>query len=100
MNDDGAAFEAAFAERGATALFATELRRAVRARVDAARFEHVLADRERAGAVRVVAKSAPDPHLADADLRIVALARDGADDAIEDAWRAWLGEFLRSHRCT
>jgi hypothetical protein len=100
MSDDGAIFHAAFAQRGAIALFATELRRAVRERIATEEFEATLAAHERAGVVRIVTKSAPDPHLADADLRIVALERDDADLAIEETWRAWLTEFLRAHRCT
>lgn len=46
-----------------------------------------------------------DPHLAEVDLRVVALIEEGTDGyaaalhEIDLAWNKWLGEFLANHRC-
>ncbi len=90
----------AFAGSGAGALFVTELQHATAASLDGPALATGLARLTEGGTLVMVTKTAPDPHLADADLRIVAPAGEGAIDAIEQTWRAWLREFLASHRCT
>ena len=90
----------AFARSEAEALFVTELQHATAASLDGTALATGLARLIERGTLVMVTKAAPDPHLADVDLRIVAPAGAGAIDAIEQTWRAWLREFLASHRCT
>lgn len=88
-----------FGRRAASALFVTELRAALGSAWDAGGIDAALGRLAASGALVVEAKSVPDPHLADADLRIAAPAGDGARAAIDALWRDWLREFLGSHRC-
>ncbi|MBO0689214.1 MAG: hypothetical protein J2P40_06560 [Candidatus Dormibacteraeota bacterium] len=64
---------------------------------------------EAEGQVLVQDHPAPDPHLEEADLRVVSAVAPGeprpdaearALDAGNTVWNAWLREFLASHRCT
>ena len=64
---------------------------------------------EAGGQVLVQHHPAPDPHLEEADLRVVSTVTPGeprtdaearALDAGNTVWNAWLREFLASHRCT
>jgi hypothetical protein len=68
--------------------------------------EAVLSTLEREGAVVTRAQSHADPHLASADLRMVApidaAAQDGvaaAQAQIEALWRSWLMAWLANHKC-
>jgi DNA-binding Lrp family transcriptional regulator len=103
-------------ERGPRrARFVTELAsRLRRADVTPELLRRRLDELEAAGRVVVREPPCPDPHLAGADLRIVALvgarAADGpgaaGDDplaaavgAIEAVWSGWLADYLANHRC-
>ena len=85
---------------GANALFATEVQAAIAPAIPPATFDVALAQLVCDRRVVVVTNAAPDPHLADVDLRIVAPATPAAAAAIEAAWRDFLREFLSSHRCS
>jgi len=98
---------AVFRRQRVPALFVSELAHALQARdgpaLDA-QLEHLTA----AGTILIADHGAPDPHLAETDLRIVApVAADrprpdaeaAAADAAESLWNTWLAGFLRSHRC-
>jgi hypothetical protein len=102
MNEQSAeqAVIRAFADRDAQALFVTELQFATAAVLTRSDLDAVLSRMAADGSLIVVQKPAPDPHLAGTDLRIVAPASARAAGVIEDTWRAWLREFLSSHRCT
>jgi hypothetical protein len=98
---------AVFERRSATALFVTELAHALPA-PERASLDAQLERLSGAGALIVTEHDAPDPHLAGADLRVVApLAPDGprveaeaaAAKAAESFWNKWLAGFLSSHRC-
>ena len=52
------------------------------------------------GEILIVTKPAPDVHLNDTDLRIAARITPDTSAAVEAAWRAFLREFLSSHRCS
>jgi hypothetical protein len=81
------------------ALFVTELA----ARVSSPELEPALAELESARSVVVSRFPAPDPHLEDLDLRIVALIPESGDAAAVEAsaslWADWLRQFLANHRC-
>ncbi len=73
----------------------------------AAEADRALAELEAEGAVMTRDNFCADPHLAGADLRVVALieSRDGDDAqlsairAVDEAWNKWLSEYLANHRC-
>jgi hypothetical protein len=78
-----------------------------RFRITAAETDRALTELESEGALMIRDNFCADPHLAGADLRVVALveSRDG-DDAqmsairvIDEAWNKWLSEYLANHRC-
>ena len=86
---------------GTPALFATEVRAALGPALAPAAFERALAELVARGRVVVVANAAPDPHLADVDLRIVAPAsRRCAGGDRSGVARLFLRDFLSSHRCS
>jgi hypothetical protein len=90
------------------ARFMTEVYAALeRFKIPAADTDRALAELEGRGAVMVRANFCADPHLAGADLRVVALveSRAGEDPqmsairAIDETWNKWLSEYLANHRC-
>jgi hypothetical protein len=96
-----------FERRNAGALFVTELQSGV-GPAASPEFDAALDRLARRGEIVIVTKSAPDPHLADVDLRIAAPVASGrprpeaessAVAATEAAWRDWLRDFLSTHRC-
>lgn len=96
-----------FERRNAGALFVTELQFGV-GPAEPSQFDAALERLAERGEIVIVTKSAPDPHLADADLRIAAPidagrprpeAESSALAATEAAWRDWLRDFLSTHRC-
>jgi hypothetical protein len=89
-----------FERRAVTALFVTEVQYGIVPQREPAEFAAALDRLAKRGDVVVVTKPAPDEHLADADLRIVALTSPGAGAAIEAAWHSWLRDFFSSHRCS
>ena len=98
-----------FERRGTSALFVSELQHGVGPAADPQRFSSALERLAARGDILIVAKPAPDPHLADADLRIAAAvasaepraaAESAAAAAAESAWSDWLRDFLSSHRCS
>ena len=62
---------------------------------------------EAEGAVMIRDHFCADPHLAGADLRLVALIENATGEdaqlsairAIDEAWNKWLNEYLANHRC-
>lgn len=90
------------------ARFAVELQAALeRSGVSAASIERALEELEAQGRVLVRAYHCADPHLADADLRVVGLVRPEAEHpqaaavaGTEAVWQRWLGDYLANHRCT
>jgi hypothetical protein len=89
-----------FERRAAAALFVTEVQYGIAPRREPAEFSAALARLVERGELIIVTKPAPDIHLADADLRIAARVAPNAEEAVETAWRAWLRDFLASHRCS
>jgi hypothetical protein len=89
-----------FERRGAAALFVTEVQYGIAPQRDPAEFSQALQHLIETGEIIIVTKPAPDVHLNDADLRIVARSAPDAGEAVEIAWRAFLREFLQSHRCS
>ena len=94
--------------RGQKALFATELLAGLRRfKLSKAEMDQLLAELEADGSVVVRDNFCADPHLAEVDLRVIALLEAGLGDQaytaalheIELAWNQWLGEFLANHRC-
>jgi len=90
------------------ARFVTELAAALgRSGIALGEIDRALAHLEAEGAVMVRDHFCADPHLADVDLRVVALvekaqgenAEPGAIRAIDETWNRWLGEYLANHRC-
>jgi hypothetical protein len=84
------------------------LRRLQRSEVSADAVEHELEALEAAGQVLVREQQCSDPHLVQADLRIVGLIQprdDGQDPLaraivdIDSIWQRWLMEYLAGHRC-
>lgn len=69
--------------------------------------DQALAELEAEGAVMIRDHFCADPHLADTDLRVLALVEssEGEDPqmsairAIDEAWNKWLNEYLANHRC-
>ena len=78
-----------------------------RCNMSAAETDRALAELEAEGAVLTRDNFCADPHLAGADLRVVALVESrSGDDAqlsairvIDEAWNKWLSEYLANHRC-
>jgi hypothetical protein len=89
-----------FERRSVAALFVTEVQYGIAPQREAAEFAAALDALAKRGDVVIVTKPAPDVHLAEADLRIVALAAPNAEVAIEAAWQSWLRDFFASHRCS
>jgi hypothetical protein len=89
-----------FERRAATAMFVTEVQYGIAPQRDPDEFAAALQHLVQRGVVIIVSKPAPDVHLADADLRIVARTTPDASEAVEAAWRDFLREFLSSHRCS
>ena len=94
--------------RGKKALFATELLAGLRRfNVEKAEMDQALAELEAQGAVVVRDNFCADPHLAEVDLRVIALLEPARGDdshvaalhEIDLAWNKWLGEYLANHRC-
>jgi len=94
--------------RGKKALFATELLAGLRRfKLGKEELDQALAELEADGAVVVRDNFCADPHLAEVDLRVIALLEPGLGDQahavalheIDLAWNRWLGEFLANHRC-
>ncbi len=90
------------------ARFMTEVYAALeRFKIGAAETDRALAELEAEGALMIRDNFCADPHLAGADLRVVALveSRDGGDAqmsairVIDEAWNKWLSEYLANHRC-
>lgn len=69
--------------------------------------EQALSELQAEGVVIVRDNFCADPHLANVDLRVVAVVDEtaGADahalalHEIDLAWNKWLGEYLANHRC-
>lgn len=89
-----------FERRSARALFVTEVQYGIVPQRDPAEFAAALRHLEETGEIVIVTKPAPDVHLSDADLRIVARVAPDASEAVEATWRDFLREFLASHRCS
>ncbi|HEX6512711.1 MAG TPA: hypothetical protein VF157_10455 [Chloroflexota bacterium] len=81
------------------ALFISELA----AKVRSPELEPALAGLEANRSVLVSRFPAPDPHLEDLDLRIVALVPPAGESSALEAsatlWSDWLRQFLANHRC-
>ena len=93
---------------GKKARFATELLAGLRRHnVGKDEMDSALVELEAEGAVAVRENFCADPHLAEVDLRVIALVDTGRGDAahaaalheIDLAWNKWLGEYLANHRC-
>ena len=98
----------ALRQRSKKARFITEVTASLR-RFDIGKdkMEQALSELQAEGVVIVRDNFCADPHLADVDLRVIALIETGrGDDAhatalheIDLAWNKWLGEYLANHRC-
>jgi hypothetical protein len=89
-----------FERRSKTALFVTEVQYGIAPQREPAEFAAALQHLVQTGEIIIVTKPAPDVHLNDADLRIVARMTPDTSEAVESAWRDFLREFLASHRCS
>jgi hypothetical protein len=89
-----------FERRAATAMFVTEVQYGIAPQRDPAEFAAALQHLVESGEIIIVTKPAPDVHLNDEDLRIVALVTPETSEAVESTWRDFLREFLASHRCS
>jgi len=94
--------------RGKKALFATELLAGLRRfNVGKDEMDRALVELEADGVVVLRDNFCADPHLAEVDLRVIALlepvrgdeAHAAALHEIDLAWNKWLGEYLANHRC-
>jgi hypothetical protein len=94
--------------RGKKALFATELLAGLRRfSIGMNEMDRALAELEADGVVVLRDNFCADPHLAEVDLRVIALLELGLGDQahgaalheIDSAWNNWLGEYLANHRC-
>jgi hypothetical protein len=90
----------ALRRRTVGAMFVTELQHALGDVADDGALDASLHTLIQSGELIVVDKPAPDVHLRDIDLRIVAAATPMANDAVETVWRDFVREFLASHRCS
>jgi len=93
---------------GKKARFATELLAGLRRfNFGKAEMDQALGELEAEGVVVLRDHFCADPHLAEVDLRIIALiepaladqAHGAALQEIDLAWNKWLGEYLANHRC-
>ena len=98
----------ALRNRAKKARFVTELAVVLgRAAIGKEQMEQSLSELQTEGVVMIRDNFCADPHLADVDLRVVALVEsiDGADAQlsaireIDSTWNKWLGEYLANHRC-
>jgi len=94
--------------RGSKARFATEILAGLRRfNIAKAEMDQAYGELEAEGVVVLRDHFCADPHLAEVDLRIIALiepalgdqAHAGALQEIDLAWNKWLGEYLANHRC-
>jgi len=94
--------------RGKKALFATELLAGLRRyNFDKSAMDKALVELESENVVVLRDHFCADPHLAEADLRVIALVDRALGDQahiaalheIDLAWNKWLGEYLANHRC-
>ena len=94
--------------RGKKSYFATELLAGLRRfHIGKNEMDQALSELQTEGVVIVRDNFCADPHLAEVDLRVIAVIDTGrGDDAhvaalheIELAWNKWLGEYLVNHRC-
>jgi hypothetical protein len=98
----------ALRQRSTKARFITEVAASLR-RFDIGKdkMEQALSELQAEGVVIVRDNFCADPHLANVDLRVAALAdeSEGANaqaaalKEIDLAWNKWLGEYLANHRC-
>ncbi len=93
---------------GKKARFATELLAGLRRfNVGKEEMDRALAELEAEGLLIIRNNFCADPHLAEVDLRVIALVDTGRGDEvhaaalqlIDLAWNKWLGEYLANHRC-
>lgn len=94
--------------RSKRARFMTEVAASLRRfSIDKQEIEQALSQLQAEGVVIVRDNFCADPHLANVDLRVVALLdkADGTDAHVaalrelDSAWNKWLGEYLANHRC-
>jgi len=94
--------------RGKKALFATELLAGLRRfNLGKVEMDQALVELETEGSVVLRDHFCADPHLAEVDLRVIALLEPARNDQahvaalheIDLAWDKWLGEYLANHRC-
>lgn len=94
--------------RGKKALFATELLAGLRrSSIGKVEMDQALGELEVEGVLVLRDHFCADPHLAEVDLRVVALVEPALGDQahaaalreIDLAWNKWLGEYLANHRC-
>ena len=95
-------------QRAKRARFMTEVTAALRRfNIGKDEMEQALSELQAEGVVIVRDNFCADPHLANVDLRVVALVDEAAGkDAqvtalheIDLTWNKWLGEYLGNHRC-
>jgi hypothetical protein len=93
---------------GKKACFATELLAGLRRHnVGKDEMDRALVELEADGTVVLRGHFCADPHLAEVDLRVIALVDTGRGDEahaaalqqIDLAWNKWLCEYLANHRC-
>ena len=94
--------------RGKKARFATEVLAGLRrSNIGKTEMDQALGELEAEGVVVLRNHFCADPHLAEVDLRVVALVEPALGDQahaavlreIDLAWNKWLGEYLANHRC-
>ena len=94
--------------RGKKAHFATEVLAGLRrSSIGKAEMDQALGGLEAEGVVVLRDHFCADPHLAEVDLRVIALvdhalgdqSRAAALHEIDLTWNMWLGEYLANHRC-
>ena len=94
--------------RGRKARFATEVLAELRRfKIGKDEMDQALDALEAEGVVVLRDHFCADPHLAEVDLRVIALIEPTLGDqanvaALHDidlAWNKWLGEYLANHRC-
>lgn len=95
-------------KRGRKAQFVSEVLFFIgRKGIAATDLNRVMRELEDQGVILVRDHFCADPHLADADLRVVGLVEqstdfDGTSQAvqnIEAVWQDWLASYLANHRC-
>jgi hypothetical protein len=94
--------------RGKKAFFATELLAGLRRyNLGKDAMDQALGELEADSVLVLRDHFCADPHLAEVDLRVVALVQPALGDQahaavlreIDLAWNKWLGEYLANHRC-